>query len=64
MKVTVKPDSKLYKQQQRQQAMKNVNSDVLASVKAQNRLQQLAQNALKTTAPKGPDMDKFFSGDF
>ena len=65
MKVTVNPDSKIYK---RQQAIKNVNSDVLASVKAQNRLQQLAQSALKNKDSKSgqtkPDMEKFFAGDF
>lgn len=70
MKVTVKPDSKLFKQQQRQQAVKNVHSEFLASVQAQNRLQQLAQSAVQRNPTaqqqqsKKPDMAKFFSGDF
>ena len=69
MKVTVKPDSKLFKQQQRQQAVKNVHSEFLASVQAQNRLQQLAQTAVQRNPAqqqqsKKPDMAKFFSGDF
>jgi len=66
MKVTVKPDSKLFKQQQRQQAVENVNSEFLANVQAQNRMQQLAQSAARkiTQQPKKPDMAKFFSGDF
>jgi len=72
MKVTVKPNSKLFKQQQRQQAVENVhsydNSEFLSNVQAQNRLQQLAQSAVQrkntTQQPKKPDMAKFFSGDF